>query len=117
MSPAGLLPESLRVTRRGVAALLAGSYAACVSFVGSVESAIAWLAPLGITIVLGSLALAPNLWLPMFFASALLLPPLPIPLGDSGPHVAMAFAGLGLFAGLLQLPRWRIASDAMASSF
>src|SRR3979490_3034866 len=99
MSPAGHLPESLRLTRRTVIALLAGSYAASLSLVGSLKAAIAWCAPLASAVVLGSVALAPNLWLPMFFAAALLLPPLPIPLGDSGPHVAMAFAGLGLFAG------------------
>ena len=38
-------------------------------------------------------------WLTFFFASALLLPPLPIALGDSGPHVCLLFAGMGCCLG------------------
>src|SRR4051794_30964757 len=34
----------------------------------------------------------PARWLALFLGAALLLPPLPIPLGDSGPHPAMLFA-------------------------
>ena len=30
---------------------------------------------------------SPGRWIPCFLAAALLLPPLPIVLGDSGPHV------------------------------
>ncbi len=50
----------------------------------------------------------PARWLALFFAAALLLPPLPIPLGDSGPHPCLLFAAVGLFAGILWLPEWRI---------
>ena len=49
----------------------------------------------------------PHRWLALFFGSALLLPPLPVALGDSGPHICLAFAGFGLLAGLLCLRDWR----------
>jgi O-antigen ligase len=37
----------------------------------------------------------------LFFVSALLLPPLPVNIGDAGPHVALLFAGCGLLVGLI----------------
>src|SRR5581483_7513620 len=43
-----------------------------------------------------------------FFFSAILLPPLPIPIGDSGPHPCLLFAALGLLAGAIHLSEWRI---------
>ena len=49
----------------------------------------------------------PNAWLNLFFLVALLAPPLPIALGNSGPHPAIAFAGLGIGVGLLRLGQWR----------
>src|SRR5262249_57790501 len=48
----------------------------------------------------------PLRWVALFLAAALLLPPLPIPIGDSGPHPALLFAAVGLFAGLFLLRRW-----------
>lgn len=43
----------------------------------------------------------PSRWLTLFFVSALLLPPLPLNLGDAGPHVAILFAACGLLIGLI----------------
>src|SRR5450432_23129 len=51
----------------------------------------------------------PARWLAGFFVAALLLPPLPIPIGNSGPHPCLLFAALGLFSGLVRLPEWRVA--------
>ncbi|HEV3332312.1 MAG TPA: O-antigen ligase family protein [Bryobacteraceae bacterium] len=50
----------------------------------------------------------PGRWLIGFFAAAWLLPPLPIPLGNSGPHVCLVFAAVGLLAGVLWASRWSI---------
>src|SRR5258708_4454856 len=50
----------------------------------------------------------PARWLALVFGAAMLLPPLPIPLGDSGPHPSMLFAAIGLFAGLLWLTEWHV---------
>lgn len=46
-------------------------------------------------------------WLPLFFFVVLLLPPLPIPLGDTGPHPAILVAAIGLLAGVARLDHWR----------
>jgi len=46
-------------------------------------------------------------WLSLFFFAALLLPPLPIPIGDTGPHPAILVAGIGLLAGIVRLDQWR----------
>ena len=52
-------------------------------------------------------------WILAFLLAAILLPPLPIALGDSGPHPALLVAALGLFAGLLALRQWRIPADPL----
>jgi len=49
----------------------------------------------------------PHRWIIVFFASAILLPPLPFPIGDSGPHPALLFAGVGVLAGILAMQQWR----------
>jgi len=46
-------------------------------------------------------------WLSLLFFVTLLLPPLPIPLGDTGPHPAIVVAGIGLLAGIVRLEQWR----------
>ena len=55
----------------------------------------------------------PERWLGVFFAAALLLPPLPVAIGDSGPHPCLLVAVLGLFAGVLWLGRWRVARSGL----
>ena len=45
----------------------------------------------------------PSRWLALFFVAALLLPPLPVAIGDAGPHVAILFAGCGMLIGLIHM--------------
>src|SRR5258708_34349805 len=52
-------------------------------------------------------------WIAVFFAAALLLPPLPIALGDTGPHPALAIAALGVSAGLVRLREWESRIDGV----
>ena len=73
-------------------------------------------APLIAIPIVWRLLRTPTAWLALFLGCALLTPPLPIPLGDSGPHVAIAIAGAGLFIGLLRLGEWRFQPDALALS-
>jgi O-antigen ligase len=47
-------------------------------------------------------------WLWCFFFAALLLPPLPFALGNSGPHVGVALAALGVVCGVLRIREWRL---------
>jgi hypothetical protein len=56
----------------------------------------------------------PARWLGLFLGAALLLPPLPIPIGDSGPHPSLIFAVLGLLAGILWMGEWRLRFDGLA---
>ncbi len=55
-------------------------------------------------------------WLFAFFLAAWLLPPLPVALGNSGPHVCLLFATFGLWMGLACLPLWRFRFDGASSS-
>jgi len=50
----------------------------------------------------------PAQWPLMFCAAAILLPPLPFPLGDSGAHPSVLIAAAGLLAGMARLAEWRI---------
>jgi hypothetical protein len=59
----------------------------------------------------------PARWLALFLASAVLLPPLPIAAGDSGPHPCLVFAAVGLFAGLLWMGDWQIQPSSLGSAF
>ncbi len=56
-------------------------------------------------------------WLTLFFACALLLPPLPISLGNSGPHICLVFAALGFLFGVASLHHWRIAPSGLNAAF
>jgi len=51
----------------------------------------------------------PARWLAAFLAAALLLPPLPVAIGDSGPHPSLLLAAWGVFCGLIWLREWRFA--------
>jgi O-antigen ligase len=90
---------------------MAGFLGACACVIAAAPNPLvagAWAAPLvAIPLVLWTLQTA-GCWLGCFFFAALLLPPLPFALGDSGPHVGVAFAGLGLLSGVLRLPEWRL---------
>ena len=55
-------------------------------------------------------------WITVFLVAAWLLPPLPVAIGNSGPHVAILVAGFGLLAGLLWLPGWRFRPDMLSAA-
>jgi hypothetical protein len=55
----------------------------------------------------------PKTWVPLFFVCAWLLPPLPVPLGDSGPHPALVVAGVGLLLGVLRLDQWWLRANSL----
>ena len=90
-----------------LAGLLVGVYAAAIALAPSLEAKALLCAPLIAIPIFWRLLSTPTAWLALFLGCALLTPPIPIPLGDSGPHIAIAIAGLGLFIGLLRLGEWR----------
>src|SRR5258706_6224998 len=92
-----------------------GVYAALIALARSPTLVIALLAPAVILCVCWWIFSGPpNRWLLTFLCAAILLPPLPIALGDSGPHICLVVAALGLIVGLLRLGEWRIPTDGLS---
>lgn len=50
----------------------------------------------------------PGRWTTLLLVSLLCLPPLPIALGNSGPHAALLIAALGLFEGAMRWRHWSL---------
>ena len=90
-----------------------GAYAALMATAPSLGARAVLAAPVALAAVAWWTLAKPHRWVGAFIASAILLPPLPIPLGDSGPHPSLVFAALGIFAGVLYLRDWRIAAGPL----
>jgi hypothetical protein len=58
----------------------------------------------------------PQRWWFAFFAATLLLPPLPLDFGNTGPHVAVVFAAVALLGGLLRFSQWRLPKTSIAAA-
>jgi O-antigen ligase len=91
-----------------IAAALFGAWAATIALTPD----LAWKAALTLPALVVPVAwwtiLLPGRWISLFLATALLLPPLPIAMGDSGPHVCVVFAALGLLATAFRAREWRL---------
>jgi O-antigen ligase len=112
MSPA--VPVGNR--RQALIGVSLGLYAAVVSMAPGTSTKLLLCAPLAIVPLFWAIAGSSNAWLALLLATALLAPPLPIALGDSGPHPAILFAAVGLFAGLLRIREWRFRADPLVIS-
>src|SRR5215471_7932919 len=97
MSPAALRENPAPVW----AALLLGAWAAAIAFLPVLA------VPAAAVLLLWWTVGSSTRWLSLFLGTALLLPPLPIPIGDSGPHPSLIFAAVGVFAGALWAAQWR----------
>jgi hypothetical protein len=92
---------------------LLGAYACVIAASPSPVTAAAWSLPvLAIPLVLWTIQ-TPTRWMWCFFFAALLLPPLPFALGNSGPHVGVALAGIGLLSGVMRLGGWRLKANLL----
>jgi O-antigen ligase len=91
-----------------------GAYAAVIALAPGIATKALLCAPLLAAPILWRLLRTPTAWLVLFFGCALLTPPLPIRLGDSGPHIAILIAAAGLFIGFLRLGEWNFRADAVA---
>src|ERR1051326_7916568 len=93
--------------------LLIGAYAAAVAIAPTTTWRLILGAPALVAPAVFWTIFSERRWIVLLFVCALLLPPLPIPIGDTGPHPALAVAALGLCAGLLRLREWDIRRDAL----
>lgn len=94
--------------RAWIAPLALGSWAAAIAAAPSLPVKAVLAAPAAALPVAWWSIERPARWILLFFGAALLLPPLPLAIGNSGPHPCLVFAALGLFCGALWLDRWRI---------
>jgi O-antigen ligase len=85
-----------------------GVYAAAVALAPKPAGTLALAAPLAAIPLCYWAILKPARWVVLFFAAALLLPPLPFGFGNSGPHPSVLIVLLGLLSGVLNLGRWRV---------
>jgi hypothetical protein len=88
---------------------LAGGWAAAVAVVPGLGAKAVLAAPAALVPFAWWTLGRPARWLAAFLGAALLLPPLPIAVGDSGPHPSLLLAAWGLFCGLIWLRDWRFA--------
>lgn len=93
-----------------------GSYAALVGLAPTAGARLALAAPVAILPVAWWTLAAPARWVSSFLLAAVLLPPLPIALGDSGPHPALLFALLGVFAYASRFDALRIEANFLTGS-
>ena len=99
------------------AALACGMYAAVIAAAPNLITKAILAAPLAAIPVGWWTLQRPARWIALFFAAALLLPPLPIAIGDSGPHPCLVLAAAGLFCGILWLSEWRIPWTSLNAAF
>ena len=102
--------------RRAAFVSVLGGYAALFAMAADYRAKAALAAPLIVIPVVWWTIQGPRRWLGIFFFCALLLPPLPIAVGESGPHVALAVVVIGFLAGLLRFSDWRIPSGLLPRS-
>lgn len=104
-------------TWRFVAPAMTGAYAAAIALAPQPALAVGLAAPLaGVPFAYWAMRHRDR-WLTLFFAAALLLPPLPFGLGNSGPHAALLFVILGLWVGLFRAGEWRAPQAPLNRAF
>lgn len=104
MTPRGF---ELRRPSAPLFAIALGVWSAMVALMPSTTGKLLLVIPLVLAALFYWIILRPSRWLVAFFFCLLLLPPLPLPLGNSGVHVAPLFALLGGLAGLVWIREWR----------
>src|SRR5215831_20953600 len=105
------MSSALQRVRPELLAIFFGLWAAAVALTPDLTIRACLLAPaIAVPVAIWTLA-SPGRWIALFLASALLLPPLPLAIGDSGPHPSLIFAALGVLAGALYVRFWRVHTE------
>lgn len=97
----------LRRRAEGLAPLLLGTWAAVVAALPDTTTKLLLAAPPPLAMAVWWILLEPERWISVLFFGLLLLPPLPIGLGNSGAHPAPAILLLGALSGVLRWREWR----------
>ena len=103
--------------RRAVPAIGIGVIAASAILFLPVTGSVALAAALCVLPLAWYTFSVPHRWLAIFFAAALLLPPLPLPGGDTGPHPSVVLAAIGVLAGMAKLGQWRLRWTPVHTAF
>lgn len=112
MAAAEVFPLKWAIPAAGIGAIAAWS----ILFL-PVTGSVALTAALCLLPVAWYLFSVPHRWLMAFLAAALLLPPLALPGGDTGPHPSVALAAIGVLSGMANLDRWRIRWTPVHTAF
>lgn len=104
-------------SRESLVLLAFGAWAAGVALTPSVTTQLALIAPLLAAALLWWTILHPARWVALFFVCLFLLPPLPIPLGDSGVHLAPLVALWGALVGIVWVRDWRWPAHPLSVAF
>ena len=94
-------------------ALCLGVWAAAVLLAPTALAKIWLTLPLALAVFAGWVLIDASRWVLLFLVAAVILPPLPIAIGNSGPHPALLLAALGILAGVQRLHRWRFEGGAV----
>lgn len=103
-----ILRASIAFTRRRIewwAPIVLGAIAAAFAVIPSISVKAAIPGLICSFAFLCWVLLRAHRWIVVFFAAAILLPPLPFQMGDSGPHPALLLAAVGVLAGILARPQ------------
>ena len=90
-----------------------GVYAALISITSSWKATALMLIPVTLVATAWWSLGKSHRWFIGFSIFTLLLPPLPVALGDTGPHPAVLFAAFGLWAALARLPEWSLRNNGL----
>ncbi len=102
---------------RNLLPIAVGMWAAAVALAPSLSVKLALIAPLVLATLIWWVILRPSRWVALFFVCLVLLPPLPIPLGDSGVHLAPLAAALGILASVIWAREWRSPAHPLTAAF
>jgi len=106
-----------RYYRAAIVPISLGIWASAVALAPGTELKLALAAPLPLAALLWWVMQQPPRWMAAFFVCLLLTPPLPLPLGDSGVHMAPLAAALGILAGVISARGWRSIGHPLTIAF
>ncbi len=107
------VPYRLSDTRTLFASLTLGVFAATIALLPAWTAQAAVLSVLFIAPCCLWILLRSDRWLLVFLCALVILPPLPIQLGDSGPHPALLIFCLGLLSASVHIRRWNESAGSL----